>query len=293
MSSAKAIRGKIKSVTNTRKITTAMEMVAASKMRKAQEEMMSMRPYANKVRCLAGHLLSANTDYCHPYVFGNQADSRNVGFVVVSTDKGLCGGLNSSLFRYFLKCTEDETLDISSNFRVATIGDRGYGFFRRMRVDVVAHVSLSEYKDKFSRILGVTKSMLQLFDKNEISRLYILFNRFENTMKQVPTLEQLLPIKSVNEQNDGVFSSSKVNYICEPNERELIDLLLDRYVENLVCEYIAEHNSSEQSARMVAMKAASDNAGEFIDHLKIEYNKSRQAAITKELSEIVSGSSVV
>ncbi|WP_092483749.1 ATP synthase F1 subunit gamma [Candidatus Ichthyocystis hellenicum] len=293
MSSTKGIRGKIKSVTNTRKITTAMQMVAASKMRRSQEEMMSMRPYASKVRRLASHLLSANTEYCHPYVFGNQAESSRVGFIVVSTDKGLCGGLNSSLFRYFLKCTEDENFDVSSDFRVATIGDRAYGFFRRMRADIVAHVSLSDYKDKFSGILGVTKAMLQLFDQNEIARLYILFNRFENTMKQVPTLEQLLPITSVNEKDNDVFSFSKVNYICEPNEKELIDLLLDRYVENLVCEYIAEHNSSEQSARMVAMKAASDNAGEFIDHLKIEYNKSRQAAITKELSEIVSGSSVV
>ncbi|WP_092401086.1 MULTISPECIES: ATP synthase F1 subunit gamma [Candidatus Ichthyocystis] len=290
MSSAKIIRQKIKSVTSTRKITTAMHMVSASKMRKAQEEMFAMRPYVVKVRELALNLLSLAKDYRHTYVFGNGAVPSSTGFIVISTDKGLCGGLNSNLFRSLLKSIDDLRLSIDSDCRVATIGERAYSFVRRTGFNVEAHVSLTGYQDNFSGILAVAKSMLCLFDRNEISRLFILFNRFENTMKQVPKLLQLLPIQTIE---DTAINSKRRDCIFEPSETELVDLLLERYIESLVFESVAEHNSSEQSARMVAMKAASDNAGDFIDYLKLEYNKSRQAAITKELSEIVGGSSVL
>lgn len=289
MTAAKDIRVKIKSVTKTKKITTAMEMVAASKMRRAQDEMMAMRPYASKIRTLAHHVACADTEtgFSHPY-FVTQAPSAPPGFILISTDKGLCGGLNTSLFRFLVRYLSEHHHVLSDCF-LGTIGTKGYNVFKRLGGQIVAHVPLVSRDRSFESILGVTRSLLALYNQGQIGSLFVVFNRFVNTMKQQPVIESLLPIGQQLQE----VPVSRVQYLCEPNAQSILTHLLERYIETFVFESLTEHNSSEQSARMVAMKAAANNAGELIDQLNLAYNKSRQAAITKELSEIVSGSNAV
>jgi F-type H+-transporting ATPase subunit gamma len=288
MAAGKEIRGKIKSVENTKKITKAMEMVAASKMRKAQDRMRAARPYAEKVRNIAGNLSKANPEYVHPFMVANDG-ARKVGFIVVSTDKGLCGGLNTNVLRAVTnKLRELEGQGTKSD--VVAIGNKAFGFFNRIGAKVVSHVTGMGDTPHLDKLIGPTKVVLDAYAAGELSAVYLCFTRFINTMKQEPVVEQLLPLKAGDLQAD---ENHQWDYIYEPDAQAVIDDLLVRYVEALVYQAVAENMASEQSARMVAMKAATDNAGSVIGELKLVYNKTRQAAITKELSEIVAGAAAV
>jgi F-type H+-transporting ATPase subunit gamma len=286
MASGKEIRNKIKSVENTSKITKAMEMVAASKMRKAQNRMRAARPYGEKIRRVAAHLSHALTEYKHPFL--TNRNQLSVGVILVTSDKGLCGGLNSNLLRLaVIKMKEFDAQ--GKKFQATCIGNKGLGFMQRVGAKVVSHVTGLGDTPHLEKLIGPVKVQLDAYMKGEIDALYIGYNRFINTMKQEPVFEQLLPLSG-----DAVGSAkTKWDYVYEPDAKAVIDDLLLRYVEALIYQAVAENIASEQSARMVAMKSASDNAKTVIGELKLVYNKTRQAAITKELSEIVSGAAAV
>ncbi|HMT79748.1 MAG: F0F1 ATP synthase subunit gamma [Azonexus sp.] len=286
MPSGKEIRNKIKSVENTRKITKAMEMVAASKMRKAQDRMRAARPYGEKIRRVAGNLSHALTEYRHPFLVNREQAA--VGLILITSDKGLCGGLNSNLLR--LAITKMKEFESKGNKIQATcIGNKGLGFMQRAGAKVVSHVTGLGDTPHLEKLIGPVKVQLDSYMKGEIDALYIGYTRFINTMKQEPVFEQLLPLSSTTVGT----ASHKWDYVYEPDAKAVIDDLLIRYVEALIYQAVAENMASEQSARMVAMKSASDNAKTVIGDLKLVYNKARQAAITKELSEIVSGAAAV
>ena len=291
MAAGKEIRGKIKSVENTKKITKAMEMVAASKMRKAQDRMRAARPYSEKVRNIATHLGQANPEYIHPFMKGN--DAKSAGFIVVSTDKGLCGGMNTNVLRAVTQKIKDLQGQGVSTQAVA-IGNKGFGFLGRVGAKVVSHVTQLGDTPHLEKLIGPVKVLLDAYSKGEVNAVYLCYTRFINTMKQEPVVEQLLPLSSEKmKQETAAAGSHGWDYIYEPDAQTVIDDLLVRYVEALVYQAVAENMASEQSARMVAMKAATDNAGNVIAELKLVYNKTRQAAITKELSEIVAGAAAV
>jgi len=287
MAGSKEIKTKIKSVQNTRKITKAMEMVAASKMRKAQERTRAARPYAEKIRNVAAHLSHANPEYRHPYLVTRDT-SKKVGIIVVTADKGLCGGLNTNVLRMALvKMREWESQ--GESFEVCCIGNKGLGFMQRLGANVVSHVIGLGDKPHMERLIGALKIMLDGYTEDRFDRLEIFYTKFVNTMKQEPVMEQLLPLSG---EKLGAPEGSW-DYIYEPDAKSVLDQTLTRYIEALIYQSVTENMASEQSARMVAMKAASDNAGSVIDELTLIYNKTRQAAITKELSEIVAGAAAV
>ncbi|CAG9194688.1 ATP synthase F1 complex subunit gamma [Paraburkholderia tropica] len=293
MAGMKEIRGKIKSVQNTRKITKAMEMVAASKMRRAQERMRAARPYADKVRDIAAHMSRANPEYRHPFMVENN-DAKVAGVILVTTDKGLCGGMNTNVLRATLQKFKD--LEASGTSIEATaIGSKGLGFLNRLRAKVVSNVVQLGDTPHLEKLIGAIKVQLDQYSEGKLSAVYLAYTRFVNTMKQEPVIEQLLPLSAerLESNDDGTTPKSAWDYIYEPDAQTVVDELLVRYVEALVYQAVAENMASEQSARMVAMKAASDNAKTVINELQLSYNKSRQAAITKELSEIVGGAAAV
>ena len=290
MASGKEIRTKIRSVQNTRKITKAMEMVAASKMRKAQDRMRAARPYAEKIRQLAANLAAANlTDYRHPFLAPSEGEAKRIGVILVTTDKGLCGGLNTNVQRIVLNAMQDWQATGASEIRATAIGNKGLGFMQRMGADVVSHAVHLGDTPHLEKLIGPVKIMLDKFQEGELDAVHIGYTRFINTMKQEPVLEQLLPLSG---ERLGTPENSW-DYLYEPEPQVVVDEMLVRYVEALVYQAVAENMASEQSARMVAMKAASDNAKDVIGELELVYNKTRQAAITKELSEIVGGAAAV
>jgi len=287
MAGSKEIRTKIKSVENTRKITKAMEMVAASKMRKAQDRMRAARPYADKIRNVAAHMSHAEPEYRHPFLIKRDT-VKNVGVIVVTSDKGLCGGLNTNVLRIAInqmQAWEAENLSV----RVCAIGNKGLGFMGRINADVKSQVTGLGDAPHMEKLIGPVKVMLDAYVAGEIDQLYIAYNRFINTMKQEPKMEQLLPLSG---EKLGA-PQGHWDYIYEPDAQVVIDDLMVRYIESLIYQAVAENMASEQSARMVAMKSASDNAKTVIGELKLVYNKARQAAITKEISEIVGGAAAV
>jgi len=288
MAGSKEIRTKIKSVENTRKITRAMEMVAASKMRKAQERMRAARPYAEKIRQVAAHLSRANPEYKHPFLVKRDA-IKNVGLIIVTSDKGLCGGLNTNLLRLVVGRMKDFEGQ-GKGINVCPIGNKGFGFMNRLGANVRSHLTGLGDTPHIEKLIGAVKIMLDAYVAGEIDAIYLSYNHFINTMKQEPCMEQLLPLTS-----EKLETTSEVtwDYIYEPGAKEVVDALLVRYIESLVYNAVTENQASEQSARMVAMKAASDNAKSVIGELKLIYNKARQAAITKEISEIVGGAAAV
>lgn len=292
MAAGKEIRGKIKSVENTKKITKAMEMVAASKMRKAQDRMRAARPYSDKVRNIAANLGKANPEYTHPFM--EVSDAKAAGIIVVSTDKGLCGGLNTNVLRAVtgkLKELQGQGVDVQT----VAIGNKGFGFLSRVGAKVVSHVTQLGDTPHLERLIGPVKVLLDQYAEGKLNAVYISYTRFINTMRQEPVVEQLLPLSAAKLEAEAKAAGGEPgwDYIYEPDAQTVIDDLLVRYVEALVYQAVAENMASEQSARMVAMKAATDNAGNLIAELKLVYNKTRQAAITKELSEIVSGAAAV
>jgi len=291
MASTKEIRTKIKSVQNTRKITKAMEMVAASKMRRAQERMRAARPYTSKVRNIAANLGGANPEYRPAYLV--QRDVKNVGVIVVTTDKGLCGGLNTNVLR--LVANELKGFDAKGyGINCTAIGTKGFQFLNRINAKLVSQVTQLGDTPHMEKLIGAIKVQLDAFENGEVDAVYIAYTRFVNTMKQEPVFEQLLPLApQALEQTAEEKAAYGWDYIYEPDPQSVVDELLKRYVEALIYQGVAENMASEQSARMVAMKAASDNAKNVISELQLVYNKTRQAAITKELSEIVSGAAAV
>jgi F-type H+-transporting ATPase subunit gamma len=289
MAAGKEIRGKIKSVENTKKITKAMEMVAASKMRKAQDRMRAARPYADKVRNVTANLAQANPEY-KPAFLQKNTGTGQVGVIVVTTDKGLCGGLNTNILRATTaKLKELEAQGLKA--QAVAIGNKGFGFLNRIGAKVVTHVTQLGDKPHLERLIGPVKVLLDQYAEGKLDAVYLGYTRFINTMKQEPVIEQLLPLAADKLQADK--DAHSWDYLYEPDAPTVIDELLTRYIEAIVYQAVAENMASEQSARMVAMKAATDNAGNLINELKLEYNKTRQAAITKELSEIVSGAAAV
>jgi F-type H+-transporting ATPase subunit gamma len=292
MPSTKEIRLKIKSVQNTRKITKAMEMVAASKMRKAQERMRQARPYGDKIRNIVAHLATANPEYRHPFVV-RHGQIRNVGIIVVSTDKGLCGGLNTNIQRAVLMRVKQWEAD-GVKFQATAIGNKGYGFLQRLNANIVSHVVQLGDRPHLEKLIGPVKVQLDAYAEGRIDAVYLAYSRFINTMKQEPIIEQLLPLSADRlAQSEEEKRAYAWDYLYEPDAQRVIDELMTRYVEALIYQAVAENMASEQSARMVAMKAASDNAKKLIDELQLVYNKTRQAGITKEISEIVGGAAAV
>ena len=289
MAAGKEIRGKIKSVENTKKITKAMEMVAASKMRKAQERMRAARPYAERVRSLAANLSHATPEYKHPFLVANDA-AKTAGFIVVTTDKGLCGGLNTNVLRAVtIKLKELDGEGVKAE--AVAIGNKGLGFLNRVGAKVVSHATQLGDSPQLEKLIGPIKVLLDAYAAGKLKTVYLCYTRFINTMRQEPMIQQLLPL--TDEQMQKEEGKHGWDYIYEPDAKVVIDELLVRYVEALVYQATAENMASEQSARMVAMKSATDNAGSVIGELKLVYNKTRQAAITKELSEIVAGAAAV
>nr|WP_217346254.1 F0F1 ATP synthase subunit gamma [Noviherbaspirillum sp. L7-7A]MBV0880652.1 F0F1 ATP synthase subunit gamma [Noviherbaspirillum sp. L7-7A] len=289
MAVGKEIRGKIKSVENTKKITRAMEMVAASKMRKAQERMRSARPYSDKIRNIASNLAEANPEYTHPFLVKQDA-SKTVGIIVVTTDKGLCGGMNTNALRVLTNKLR-ELEGKGNKVEAVAIGNKGFGFLNRVGARVVSHAVQIGDTPHLEKLIGPVKVLLDAYQEGRLDAVYIVYTKFINTMRQEPMLEQLLPLSS--ERMTADKHGMDWDYIYEPDAQTVIDELLVRYVEALIYQAVAENLASEQSARMVAMKAASDNAGNVIGELRLVYNKTRQAAITKELSEIVAGAAAV
>jgi F-type H+-transporting ATPase subunit gamma len=296
MAVGKEIRGKIKSVENTKKITKAMEMVAASKMRKAQERMRAARPYADKVRNITAHLGEANPEYKSPYmrdVLKSGGGTKAVGFIVVTTDKGLCGGLNTNVLRA-VTTKMKEVQAGGGTIQVVAIGNKGLGFMNRIGANVVSHAVQLGDAPQLDKLIGPVKVMLDAFVAGKLDAVYLCYTKFINTMKQEPMVEPLLPLSAARlEQSPAEKRQYSWDYIYEPDAPTVIDELLTRYIEALVFQAVAENMASEQSARMVAMKAATDNAGSLINELKLIYNKTRQAAITKELAEIVGGAAAL
>ena len=287
MPGTKEIRVKIKSVQNTRKLTKAMEMVAASKMRKAQERMRAARPYGEKIRNVAAHISHANPEYRHPFLVSRDTVKR-VGLIVITTDKGLCGALNTNLLRMALnqyKTWQSEGEEVD----VCCIGNKGFGFMQRLGANIVSHAIQIGDRPQMDKLIGTIKVMLDGYTKDRFDRLVIGYTRFLNTMKQEPVMEQLLPLSG-----ERLGAPETVwDYLYEPEAKAVLDQVMTRYIEAIIFQAVAENMASEQSARMVAMKAASDNARDLIDELTLIYNKNRQAGITKELSEIVGGAAAV
>ena len=289
MAAGKEIRGKIKSFENTKKITKAMEMVSVAKMRKAQDRMRAARPYADKIRNLAANLATATPEYKHPFMVKNES-AKKVGFILVTTDKGLCGGLNTNVLRAVTNKLKEVEASGQKSEAVA-IGNKGWGFLNRIGAPVVSHVTHLGDKPSLEKLIGPVKVLLDAYAKGELSAVYLCYTRFINTIKQEPVVQQLLPLSSESMTADK--GEHGWDYIYEPDAATVIDELLVRYTEALVFQAVAENMASEHSARMVAMKAATDNAGNLIGELKLIYNRTRQAAITKELSEIVAGAAAV
>jgi len=297
MAAGKEIRGKIKSVENTKKITKAMEMVAASKMRKAQERMRAARPYSDKIRNITANLSKANPEYTHAFMQANEA--KTTGFIVVTTDKGLCGGLNTNVLRAVTAKLKD-LQSAGHDAQAVAIGNKGLGFLNRVGVKVVAHATQLGDKPHLDKLIGPVKVLLDAYAEGKVKTVYLCYTKFINTIKQEPMVVQLLPlsVESLSAKFDDAEAVADVqthgwDYIYEPDAATVIDELLLRYTEALVFQALAENMASEHSARMVAMKAATDNAGNLIAELKLIYNRTRQAAITKELSEIVAGAAAV
>ncbi len=293
MAAGKEIRSQIKSFENTKKITKAMEMVSVSKMRKAQERMRAARPYAEKVRSLAANLSQATPDYQHPFMVQNEG-AKAVGFIVVTTDKGLCGGLNTNVLRALtnkLKEIEGQGQKVEA----VAIGNKGLGFLNRVGVKIASQVTQLGDRPHLDKLIGPVKVLFDAYAEGKLSAVYITYTRFINTMKQEPVVMQLLPLSADSMKTDHAVGTGSHNwdYLYEPDAATVIDELLVRYTEALVYQAVAENMASEHSARMVAMKAATENAGSVIAELKLVYNKARQAAITKELSEIVAGAAAV
>ncbi len=287
MAGAKEIRTQIKSIQNTQKITKAMEMVAASKMRKAQERMFASRPYAEKIRNVIGHLANAHPEYQHPFLIQRE-EVKRVGFILISTDRGLCGGLNVNLFRMAVK-TMKEWSDQGVELDVCVVGNKGLGFVKRLGANIVSEVTHLGDKPGLTDLIGPVKVMLDAYYEGRIDRLILLQNSFVNTMTQKPEVRQLLPVEAVDDEE----LKHHWDYLYEPDAKEVLDGLLMRFIESQVYQGVVENIACEMAARMVAMKSASDNAGELIKDLQLVYNKARQAAITQELSEIVGGAAAV
>ncbi|MCK5892838.1 MAG: F0F1 ATP synthase subunit gamma [Endozoicomonadaceae bacterium] len=286
MAGAKEIRTQIASINSTQKITSAMEMVAASKMRKARQRMEHSRPYADRIRQVVGHVANANPEYRHIYM--QERDVKRVGFIVVASDRGLCGGLNSNLFKstvQSMKGWDDQAIDID----LCLIGSKAAAFFRSFGGNVSAAISHLGDEPNIADLIGGIKVMLDAYDEGRIDRLFVMYNRFVNTMSQRPINLQLLPLKP----DENKELKHHWDYIYEPDAKKLLDGLLVRYIESQVYQAVVENNACEQAARMVAMKSATDNAGDLITELQLVYNKARQAAITQEISEIVSGAAAV
>jgi F-type H+-transporting ATPase subunit gamma len=288
MAAGKEIRTQIKSIKNTQKITRAMEMVAASKMRKAQDRMAASRPYADKMHNVIRHLAYAHSEYKHPYL-QDREEVKRVGYIIVSTDRGLCGGLNNNLFKEAINQLKDWS-DKGVEIDLCTIGQKASQFFKRVKGEIRASTSHLGDTPEIAELIGTVKVMLDAYDNGEIDRLYLVFNKFVNTMTQTPTVQQLLPLEQDEEEEQ---IKHHWDYIYEPDAKPVLDNLLVRYIESLVYQGLVENIACEQAARMVAMKSASDNAGSLIDELELAYNKARQAAITQELSEIVAGAAAV
>lgn len=287
MSHAREIRTKIKSVQNTRKVTRALEMVSASKIRKAQERMSASRPYARMMRQVIGHLAHANPEYRHPFL--HERETQRVGYLVISSDRGLCGALNLNLFKAVIgDMRERERQGVGLD--MVTVGTKGNAFFRRVGLNIVGHIAQLGERPGVQDLIGVVKIMLDAYREGNIDRLYLCYNQFINTMSQKPTVEQLLPLPP---SEDEELHRAHWDYIYEPDAPEVLDEVLRRYIESLVYQGVVENIASEQAARMVAMKNATDNANKLIDDMELAYNKARQAAITQEISEIVSGAAAV
>jgi F-type H+-transporting ATPase subunit gamma len=287
MPGTKEIRMKIRSVQNTRKITKAMEMVAASKMRKAQERMRHARPYGEKIRTVAAHISHANPEYRHPFLVDRDSVKR-VGIIVITTDKGLCGALNTNLLRLVLQQYKQWQGE-GEEIEVCAVGTKGLSFMQRLGANIVSQVTQLGDRPQMEKLIGAVKVMLDGYTSDRFDRLMLAYTRFLNTMKQEPVIEQLLPLSG-----ERLGSPETVwDYLYEPEARAVLDQVMTRYIEALIYQAVAENMASEQSARMVAMKAASDNAATLIDELTLIYNKNRQAGITKELSEIVGGAAAV
>jgi F-type H+-transporting ATPase subunit gamma len=289
MASGKEIRTKISSIKNTQKITRAMEMVAASKMRKAQDRMQKSRPYAEKINRAIGHLAQAYPEYRHAFM--DSREVKNIGVIVVSSDRGLCGGLNTNLFKATLASLRKWQTQIGSGqIKICSIGNKAASFFRRYGGNVVAQATHLGDSPTLEDLIGLIKVMLDAYNDGEIDQLHIVFNNFVNTMTQQAEVKQLLPIQPT--ETDGQ-QTHHWDYLYEPSAPEVLDMLLMRYIESLIYQGLVENIACEQAARMVAMKSASDNAGNLIDELQLAYNKARQAAITQEISEIVGGAAAV
>ena len=277
---------KIKSVKSTRKVTTALEMVSASKIKKAQDQMNASRPYTNKIKQMIGHLAKATPEYKHPFMFDQEGD--RVGYIIISTDRGLCGGLNSNLFKNAVIHMRDWESK-GKQIDVVTIGNKAASMFKNTNVNLKANISALGDTPELSKLIGVVKVMLDAYANGELSHVYLVFNDFINTMTQQPIVEQLLPLPATEEQE----ISENWDYLYEPEAKDVLDQLMGRYIESLVYQGVLENLASEHAARMVAMKSASDNASDLIKDLQLIYNKARQAAITQEISEIVGGAAAV
>ena len=288
MASGKEVRTKIKSIQNTQKITKAMEMVAASKMRKAQDRMAASRPYSDKMRQVIHHLAFAHTEYKHPYLL-DRNEVKRVGYIIISTDRGLCGGLNTNMFKAALKSMK-EWSEQGVEIEYCTIGTKALGFFKRMKGDIVSQTGHLGDAPTVTDLIGTVKVMLDAYNEGKLDRLYVVYNEFVNTMTQQPSFVQLLPIATKEEEEE---LKHHWDYIYEPNAKSVLDGLLMRFVESQVYQGVVENIACEMAARMVAMKSATDNAGDLIDELQLAYNKARQASITQELSEIVAGAAAV
>ncbi|OOR99057.1 F0F1 ATP synthase subunit gamma [Haemophilus paracuniculus] len=288
MAGAKEIRTKIASVRNTQKITKAMEMVATSKMRKTQERMAASRPYAETIRKVISHIAKGSIGYKHPFLV--QRDVKKVGYLVISTDRGLCGGLNINLFKKTLnefKAWKDKDVSVE----LGLVGSKAVSFFQSLGLKVNAQITGLGDNPEMEKIVGIVNGMIEAYRNGEVDAVYVAFNRFENTMSQKPTVQQLLPLPQL--ENDELNTSGSWDYLYEPNPQVLLDSLLVRYLETQVYQAIVDNLASEQAARMVAMKAATDNAGTLIGELQLVYNKARQASITNELNEIVAGAAAI
>ena len=292
MPSTKEIRGKIKSVQNTRKITKAMEMVAASKMRKAQDRMHAARPYGDKIRVICSHLARANvTDYRHPFLNQNEG-AKKVGIILVSTDKGLAGALNTNIQRVLLQRMREWSAE-GIQVEASALGNKGLGFLQRVGVPVLSQAVQLGDRPSIDRLIGAIAVQIEAYKEGKVDKVYLCYSRFVNAMKQIPVVEQLLPLSDEQLSAEEPQRKFSWDYIYEPDAQTVLDELLRRYVEALIYQAVAENMASEQSARMVAMKAASDNAKKLIDDLQLVYNKTRQAGITKEITEIVGGAAAV
>lgn len=287
MAGGKEITGKIRSIENTKKVTSALEMVSASKIRKSQDLMNATRPYARMIRRVMGHLSKANPEYRHPFTV-RRDDIRKVGYIIVSTDRGLCGGLNSNLFKLVLGSIS-EWKGKGADISLVTLGKRASAFFKNIKVEIAAHTSGLGEKPQIEDLIGSIKVMLDAYREEKVDLVYVVFNDFINTMTQQPTLQQLLPLPETDDEEIHDIW----DYIYEPDAEALLDTVLVRYIEADVYQAVLENLASEHAARMIAMKNATDNAGDLIDELKLVFNKARQAAITQEISEIVGGAAAV